>query len=98
MEDVKGLFLPPPGKPARWGRTADGTRVCLWEGPDGFETEFWEAKDQDRQILLRDDLGEVIKEVSLKGPFVNGLASYIELRASKPLPYKLKMTLLQISP
>ena len=98
MEDVKTLFLPPPGKPERWGRTADGTRICVWEGPDGFRMEVRGSKDQDRQILLRDNLGEVIKEVSLKGPFVNGLASHMELRASKPVPYKLKMTLLQISP
>ena len=46
----------------------------------------------------RDKEGEVIKEVVLNGPFVNGLASRMELRAFKPASYRLKMTLLQAFP
>ena len=42
--------------------------------------------------------GKVIKEIVLNGPFVNGLASRIELRAFKPAPYRLRMTLVQPSP
>jgi hypothetical protein len=40
----------------------------------------------------------VIKEMFLNGPFVNGLASRIELRAFEPAPYRLRMTLLQPAP
>jgi len=50
------------------------------------------------RILRRNKQGEVIKEVVLNGPFVNGLASHVELRAFKPASYRLRMTLVQPSP
>ncbi len=50
------------------------------------------------RILRRDKQGKVMKEVALNGPFVNGLASRVELRAFKPVVYTLRMTLLQPSP
>jgi hypothetical protein len=98
MEDVALLFLPPQVRPTIWGKAADGTRICRWESPDGCRTEVWESMDRGWRIQHRDDQGEVTREVSLKGPFVQGLASHMELRASKPASYRLRMTLLQASP
>jgi len=98
MEDVTLLFLPPPGRPKTWGKEADGTRVCRWESPDGFRTEVRGSTDHGWRILRRDDRGEVTREVSLNGPFAQGLPFHLELRASKPASYRLRMTLLQPAP
>ena len=98
MEDVALLFLPPQVRPTTWGKAADGTRICRWEGPDGCRTEVWESMDRGWRILRQDNQGKVTREVFLKGPFVNGLASHMELRSSKPASYRLRMTLLQPSP
>jgi len=98
MEDVTFLFLPPQVKPTTWGKKTDGTMICNWEGPDDSHTEITGSMESGWRILRRDKQGEVIKEVVLKGPFVNGLASRMELRAFKPTPYRLRMTLLQTFP
>ena len=98
MEDVALLFLPPQIKPRTWGKESDGTMICKWEDPDESHTEITGSMESGWRILRRDKQGEVIKEVVLNGPFVNGLASRMELRAFKPTPYRLRMTLLQTFP
>ena len=98
MEDVAFLFFPPSGSAASWGKAVDGTRVCLWGDPDGFQTEIMETPDQGWQILRRDNQGQATQKVSLKGPFVHGLASHMELRVLRPVSYTLKMTLVQSGP
>jgi hypothetical protein len=98
MEDVSLLFLPPHGKPRGWGKEKDGTMICNWEGPDDSETEIKGSMESGWRILRRDKYGEVIKEVVLKGPFVNGLASHVELRTFEPASYTLRMTLVQPFP
>jgi len=98
MEDVALLFLPPQAKPTSWRRDANGAMICNWEGPEDPHTEITGSTDSGWQILQRDKQGQVIKEVALSGPFVNGLASRMELRASKPASYRLRMTLVQPSP
>jgi hypothetical protein len=98
MEDVTLLFLCPQGKPASWTKKGDGTRTCLWEGPDGSRTEIKGSMELGWRILRQDDQGDVTREVSLNGPFLQGLASHLELRAFKPASYKLRMTLLQAAP
>jgi hypothetical protein len=98
MEDVTLLFLSPSGKPGTWGKESDGTMICEWKGPDESHTEISGSMDRGWRILRRNKKGKVIKEIILNGPFVNGLASRIELRAFKPAPYRLRMTLVQPSP
>ena len=98
MEDVALLFLPPQVKPEIWGKEADGTQICRWGGPDGSYTEVRGSMESNWRIQRRDDQGKVTKEVFLKGPFVQGFASHMELRASKPASYRLRMTLLQVVP
>ncbi len=97
IEDVSFLFFPPAGKPTTWGKETDGTIICKWENPEN-STEITGSMDKSWRILRRDKYGEVIKEIVLSGPFLNGLASGIEYRAFKPAPYTLKMTLIQTSP
>ena len=72
--------------------------ICNWEGPDDSDTEIKGSMESGWRILRRDKYREVIKEVVLKGPFVNGLASHVELRTSEPASYTLRMTLVQPSP
>ena len=98
MEDVTLLFLPPQAKPATWGKKSDETMICKWEGPDESHTEITGSMANGWRILRRDKHGRVIKEVILNGPFVNGLASRLELRAFKPASYRIRMTLVQPSP
>jgi len=98
MEDVALLFLPPQLRPTTWGKDTDGTMICNWEGPDKSHTEITGSMDSGWRILRRDKHGKAIKEVVLNGPFVNGLASRVELRAFKPASYRLRMTLVQPSP
>jgi hypothetical protein len=98
MEDVALIFLCPRGKPVSWRIKGDGTRTCLWESPDGSRTEVKGSMELDWRILRQDDQGDGIREVSLKGPFVQGLASHLELRAFQPAAYELRMTLLQTGP
>jgi len=98
MGDVTLLFLAPQARPSIWGKEADGTRICRWEGPGGTRTEIRGSPNEGWRILRRDDQGEVTREIFLNGPLVQGLASYIELRASRPAAYKLRMTLLQAAP
>ncbi|MBI5603243.1 MAG: hypothetical protein HY879_07795 [Deltaproteobacteria bacterium] len=98
MEDVAFLFFSPLGSPVSWGKAMDGTRVCRWGNPDGFQTETRETPDQGRGILRRDDQGRATKKVSLKGPFVQGLAADMELQVLRPVSYTLKMTLVQSGP
>ena len=98
MEDVTLLFLPPQVKPTTWGKESDGTMICKWEGPDESHTEITGSMDSSWRILRRDRYRRVIKEVILNGPFVNGLASRLELRAFKPASYRLRMTLVRPSP
>jgi hypothetical protein len=98
MEDVTLLFLSPPVKPRTWGKETDGTMICNWEDRDDSHTEVTGSMDSNWQILRRNKKGKVIKEIVLNGPFVNGLASRIELHAFKPESYKLRMTLIQQSP
>ncbi len=97
MEDVSLLFLAPQVKPAAWGKEPDGTMICNWEERDGPHTEITGSMDIGWRILRRDKNGKVTKEVVLNGPFVNGLASRVELRAFKPAPYRLRMTLVEPS-
>jgi hypothetical protein len=92
MEDVNLLFLPPQGGPSKWGRSADGAILCQWESPDGSRREI--TLSAVGKISLRDRHGDLVKEALLKAPFVKGLASQMELRAHKPAPYRLRMTLL----
>jgi hypothetical protein len=96
MEDVSLLFLPPQGGPSKWGRSADGAILCQWESPDGSRREI--SLSTVLKISLRDRHGDLVKEALLKAPFVKGLASQMELRAHKPAPYRLKMTLLSGTP
>jgi len=98
MEDVALLFLPPSSKPAGWRKETDGTMVCEWEGPDDSRTEVKGSMDTGWRIQRRDGYGKEIKEIVLNGPFINGLASRVELRAFKPTSYKIRMTLIQPSP
>jgi hypothetical protein len=92
MEDVNLLFFPPQGRPSKWGRSADGAILCQWESPDGSRREI--TLSAVGKISLRDSHGNLVKEALLRAPFVQGLASQVELRAYKPAPYRLKMTLL----
>jgi hypothetical protein len=98
MENVSLLSLPPRLKPTGWRKETDGTMLCRWEGPDDSRTEVTGSMESGWRILHRDKSREVIKEVILKGPFVNGLPSQVELHASEPAPYTLRMTLVQPSP
>jgi len=98
MEDVSLLFLPPRVKPTTWRKEMDGAMICNWESPDDSHTEITGSMESGWRILRRNKQGEVIKEVVLNGPFVNGLASRMELRAFKPASYRLRMTLVQPSP
>jgi hypothetical protein len=98
MEDVTLLFLPPQARPTTWRKEADGTRICRWESHDDSCIEVRGSMDHGWRILRRDDQGEVTREISLNGPFVQGLAFHMELRASKPTSYRLRMTLLQAAP
>jgi hypothetical protein len=98
MEDVSFLFLPPATKPKTWGKETDGTMICKWEGPDKSLTEIKGSMENGWRILHRDKYGRMVKEVSLNGPFVNGLASHMELRALEPANYRLRIILLQPSP
>jgi hypothetical protein len=98
MEDVTFLFFPPKARPTTWKEKTDGTRICHWEDRYGFRTDVKGSMDTGWRIKYKDRRGEVIKEIFLSGPFVNGLASHIELNASQPAPYQLRMTLLQPSP
>jgi len=97
IEDVSLLFLPPAGKPTTWGKETNGTMICKWENPDN-STEITGSMDRNWRIVRRDKYGDVIKEIVLSGPFLNGLASRIEYRAFKPAPYTLRMTLIQAFP
>jgi hypothetical protein len=74
------------------------TMICKWEDSDESHTEIKGSTEGGWRILRQDNKGEVTKEIVLNGPFVNGLASRIELRAFKPAPYRLRMTLVQPSP
>ena len=96
MEDVNLLFLSPQEGPSKWGRSADGAILCQWESPDGSRREI--SLSTVLKISLRDRHGDLVKEALLKAPFVKGLASQMELRAHKPAPYRLKMTLLSGTP
>jgi hypothetical protein len=98
MEDVSLLFLPPQGKPTAWAKETDGTMICNWEDRDDSHTEISGSMDNGWRILRQNKNGKVIKEIVLNRPFVNGLASRIELGAFKPTPYRLSMTLVQPSP
>ena len=98
MEDVSLLFLPPQVKPTAWAKETDGTMICNWEDRDESHTEISGSMDSGWRILRQNKKGKVTKEIVLNGPFVNGLASRIELRAFKPAPYRLRMTLVQPSP
>jgi hypothetical protein len=98
MEDVTLLFLPPRAKPTGWEKKTDGTMICKWEGADDLDTEITGSMESGWRILRRDKYREVIKEVILKGPFVSGLASHVELHGSEPAPYTLRMTLVQPTP
>jgi hypothetical protein len=98
MEDVSLLFLPPQVKPTVWGKETDGTMICVWEGPDESHTEISGSMENGWKILRRNKQGKVIKEAVLHGPFVNGLASHVELQTFKPVSYRLRMTLVQPSP
>ncbi len=92
MEDVNLLFFPPEGWPSKWGRGADGAILCQWKSFDGSRREI--SLSTVRKISLRDRHGDLVKEALLQAPFVQGLASQVELRVYKPAPYRLKMTLL----
>jgi hypothetical protein len=98
MDDVSLIFLCPQGKPGLWRKKGDGTQTCLWESPDGLRTEVKGSMELGWRILRQDNQGGVTREVSLNGPFVQGLASHLELRAFQPASYKLRMTLLQAAP
>ena len=98
MEDVSLLFLPSRVKPTGWEKKTDGTMICNWGGPDDSDTEITGSMESGWRILRRDKYREVIEEVVLKGPFVNGVASHVELRSSRPASYRLRMTLVQPSP
>jgi len=98
MEDVSLLFLPPQAKATIWWKETDGTMICKWVGPDESPTEITGSMDSGWRILRRNKQGKVTKEVVLTGPFVNGLASRVELRAFKPTSYRLRMTLVRPSP
>jgi hypothetical protein len=98
MDDVSLLFLPPQVKPIAWGKETDGTMICNWEDRDDSHMEISGSTESGWRILRQNKKGKVIKEIVLNGPFVNGLASRIELRAFKPTPYRLRMTLVQPSP
>ena len=96
MEDVNLLFFPPQGGPSKWGMTADGATLCLWESPDGSRREI--AVSTALKISLWDRHGDLVREALLKAPFVKGLASRVELQVYKPASYRLKMTLLHGTP
>ncbi len=98
MEDVSLLFLPPQVKPTTWRKETDGTMICNWEEHDEPHMEIRGSTDGGWRILRGDKKGKVLKEVVLNGPFVNGLASRVDLRAFKPASYRLRMTLVQPSP
>ena len=98
MDDVAFLFLPPATALRAWGKEGDGAQVCRWEGPEGSNTEVRGSMDRGWRILRRDGRGEVIKEIRLKGPFLQGLASHMEIHVYRPASYKLEMTLLPPAP
>ncbi len=98
MEDVSLLFLPPSAKPAGWLKEMDGTMTCNWENADQSLSEVRGSMSSGWKILHQNKRGKVTREVVLNGPFINGLASYVELHAFKPASYRLRMTLVQQSP
>ena len=98
MEDVALLFLSPSSQPAAWRKETDGTMVCEWKDTDDSRTEITGSMDTGWRIQRRDGYGKELKEIVLNGPFINGLASRVELRAFKPTSYRIRMTLIQPSP
>ena len=96
MEDVSLLFFPPRGRPSKWGRAEDGAVLCQWETPTGYQEQI--RLSTVKTISFRDTHGDLVKEAVLSAPFVKGLASQMELRAQKPSPYRLKLTLLSRTP
>ncbi len=98
MEDVTLIFFPPQIEPTTWRKKTDGTMICQWEDSYGFRTEVKGSMNNGWRIKYKDKRGEVIKEIFLSGPFVDGLASHIELNATQPASYQLRMTLVQPSP
>jgi hypothetical protein len=98
MDDVGLLFLFPGGKLTTGSKKSDGTMMCRWRRPDGSSVEITGSVHAGWLILGRAKNGNINREAFLKPPFLNGLASYMDLRASRPASYRLRMTLLEAAP
>jgi hypothetical protein len=94
MEDVGLLFLAPRGKAAPWRKGREDIGICEWKDLDGSRTEIQGSRINGWRITRRNDRGEVVREASLDGPFVRGLAVHMELQAFRPASYNLRLTLL----
>jgi len=97
IEDVELIFFAPEGRPSESGRTADGSFVWRWMGPFGPFKEIIKVTDDRWKISLWNDQGRVMREVWLTRRLTQNLASQVELHASGPNGYTLKMVLLQIN-
>jgi hypothetical protein len=94
MEDVKSIFLLPPGMPSEAGMTGDGAMVCRWSCRDGTLAELF--RDAGQWKLSRwDNGGRLKRTLVFLPPLVKGLPSRVELSVPGPAGYTLRTDLIR---
>lgn len=98
IEDVKCIFLAPEGPPSESGKAPDGSLVCRWMGDRGPIVEIVKRSGERWKLSILNDRGGIDREIRFTRGAGQNLPSYVELHASGPKGYTLKMFLLQASP
>lgn len=97
MGDVRMIFVAPPAKTMRYGRSADNASVCRYTGIDGRILDILPAADDCWQI--RTYTAALVMDRSIVGRLCrkegdNLIPEHLELKGFGQAGYTLKMTLI----
>lgn len=94
MADVRLIFRPPGGERIASGLTKGGAAVCRYRQPDGRIVDTLALSDGTRKALRYTARGVPDRTVTAVGPGLKRL----ELVATGPRPYRLRMKLITADP
>ncbi len=94
MEDVRLIFLQPPGAPRAQGLLADGRPVCRWSLEKGGWVDVSGGATEDVRIMRYSENGRIQRRATLAAG-KSHIYQTVELQAEGLIDYTLVMTLLE---
>jgi hypothetical protein len=97
MQDVRFIFMFPPGVPKITGRLEDGSSVCRYQDTFGMTRDVIAHPGKGWEVEQFSAFGKKLRNLKIDA-LKNGIPGKLEFQAFSPKPYALHMTLVSAEP